>query len=544
MADNALAPAPKRARLDDALAEATAAVAETRGPFTAQERDALVEAVESCAQALWRDADARAAQARAPEASVDDVAQAHARRRRRQTDDGPDYCRMALRLCLSAGALRSVPARDIARACSWLAPEDLASLVSLSCWRLAADPHGLGALTVSLSVAETARALGAAWVPPATRHALEPLKSIVGADRAIGDGARCLAALDALRRDCGRAHRTARDALSTFKRTLFGRQAPCDGDDDLAALVALSTASEVGAASTLSRRVRALSALCARCAHDAADAPAIQSLLDAGVPEALLGLCHDADESDDGVDAASEAVQAASILLRALPAASPSSASDRLLKVGGAAVRALARSIERGSRAQRRLLVLCDACEQALGGPALTSTAITSETPAWARTARTCVARALVADGRFEDITHVAIGRADCAQRLASVLSRVASGADARAALAGAPRCMRAVERLARAPAAAGPPRDQLCDVAAALARATVAAARRAARDQRRASGAASPSPEHFAVCDTYAPDSDASDPGPKPNLRKPRADWNVIGKLEFSDDDDGGGAP
>ena len=53
MADNALAPAPKRPRLEAALVEATAAVQEARGPFTAQERDALVEAVESCAQALW-----------------------------------------------------------------------------------------------------------------------------------------------------------------------------------------------------------------------------------------------------------------------------------------------------------------------------------------------------------------------------------------------------------------------------------------------------------------------------------------------------------
>ena len=39
-------------------------------------------------------------------------------------------------------------------------------------------------------------------------------------------------------------------------------------------------------------------------------------------------------------------------------------------------------------------------------------------------------------------------------------------------------------------------------------------------------------------------PDSDASDPGPKPNLRKPRADWAVIGKLEFSDDDGDGAQP
>ena len=52
MADHALAPAPKRPRLEAALVEATAAVQEARGPFTAQERDALVEAVESCAQAL------------------------------------------------------------------------------------------------------------------------------------------------------------------------------------------------------------------------------------------------------------------------------------------------------------------------------------------------------------------------------------------------------------------------------------------------------------------------------------------------------------
>jgi hypothetical protein len=54
----------------------------------------------------------------------------------------------------------------------------------------------------------------------------------------------------------------------------------------------------------------------------------------------------------------------------------------------------------------------------------------------------------------------------------------------------------------------------------------------------------ASPSPEHYQICDTYAPDSDASDPGPKPNLRKPRADWAVIGKLEFSDDDGDGAQP
>ena len=77
MADNALAPAPKRPRLEAALVEATAAVQEARGPFTAQERDALVEAVESCAQALWRDADSQAARARAPEASVDDLSLIH-----------------------------------------------------------------------------------------------------------------------------------------------------------------------------------------------------------------------------------------------------------------------------------------------------------------------------------------------------------------------------------------------------------------------------------------------------------------------------------
>ena len=76
---------------------------------------------------------------------------------------------------------------------------------------------------------------------------------------------------------------------------------------------------QVGAASTLSRRVRALGSLVTRCAHDAADAPSIQALLDAGVPEALRRACEDADDSDDGVDAASEAVQAASVLLRALP---------------------------------------------------------------------------------------------------------------------------------------------------------------------------------------------------------------------------------
>ena len=70
------------------------------------------------------------------------------------------------------------------------------------------------------------------------------------------------------------------------------------------------------------------------------------------------------------------------------------------------------------------------------------------------------------------------------------------------------------------------------------------AAARRAARDERRTSLVASPSPEHYQICDTYAPDSDASDPGPKPNLRKPRADWAVIGKLEFSDDDGDGAQP
>ena len=157
-------------------------------------------------------------------------------------------------------------------------------------------------------------------MPPPKQNVLQPLAVIAEADRAVGDGARCLAALDALRRDCGRAHRTARDALSTFKRTLFGRQAPDDGaGNDLEALVALSTASEVGAASTLSRRVRALGSLVTRCAHDAADAPSIQALLDAGVPEALKRACDDADDSDDGVDAASEAVQAASVLLRALP---------------------------------------------------------------------------------------------------------------------------------------------------------------------------------------------------------------------------------
>ena len=420
-----MAPAAKRPRLEAALAEATAAVNEARGPFTASERDALVEAVESCAQALWRDSEAQAERVRAPEASVDDVAQAHARRRR-PPSNGPDYCRMALRLSMSAGALRNVPTREIARACSWLAPKDLASLVSLSCWRLTADPHGLGALTVSLSVAENCRTLGASWVPPPKQNVLQPLAVIAEADRAVGDGARCLAALDALRRDCGRAHRTARDALSTFKRTLFGRQAPDeDVSDDLGALVALSTASEVGAASTLSRRVRALGSLVTRCAHDAADAPSIQALLDAGVPEALKRACDDADDSDDGVDAASEAVQAASVLLRALPASASSAASDRLLKIGGAAVRSLAKSIERGSRAHRRVLLLCDACEQALGGPSVTSTEITSETPSWARAARTTVARALVADERFETIAHAALNRADCAQRLATVLSRV-----------------------------------------------------------------------------------------------------------------------
>ena len=95
------------------------------------------------------------------------------------------------------------------------------------------------------------------------------------------------------------------------------------------------------------------------------------------------------------------------------------------MKVGGAAVRALAKSVERGSRAHRRVLLLCDACEQALGGPSVTSTEITSETPSWARAARTTVAKALVVDERFETIAHAALNRADCAQRLATVLSRV-----------------------------------------------------------------------------------------------------------------------
>ena len=218
MADNhALAPPPKRPRLEAALVEATAAVQEARGPFTAQERDALVEAVESCAQALWRDADSQAARARAPEASVDDVAQAHARRRR-PPSNGPDYCRMALRLSMSAGALRNVPTRESARACSWLSPKDLASLISLSCWRLTADPHGLGALTVSLSVAESCRTLGASWVPPPKQNVLQPLAVVAEADRAVGDGARCLAALDALRRDFD-AHAEALVGLPALAET-------------------------------------------------------------------------------------------------------------------------------------------------------------------------------------------------------------------------------------------------------------------------------------------------------------------------------------
>jgi len=36
----------------------------------------------------------------------------------------------------------------------------------------------------------------------------------------------------------------------------------------------------------------------------------------------------------------------------------------------------------------------------------------------------------LVADERFETIAHATLNRADCAQRLATVLSRIASGAD------------------------------------------------------------------------------------------------------------------
>ena len=95
---------------------------------------------------------------------------------------------------------------------------DLASLVSLSCWRLTADPHGLGALTVSLSVAESCRTLGASWVPPPKQNVLQPLAVVAEADRAVGDGARCLAALDALRRDFD-AHAEALVGLPALAET-------------------------------------------------------------------------------------------------------------------------------------------------------------------------------------------------------------------------------------------------------------------------------------------------------------------------------------
>ena len=53
----------------------------------------------------------------------------------------------------------------------------------------------------------------------------------------------------------------------------------------------------------------------------------------------------------------------------------------------------------------------------------------------------------------------------------------------------------------------------------------------------RAASGGAPESPDSESdrgVCDAYAPDSDGSDPGPKPTLRRPSAHWKVCEKLAF----------
>ena len=164
-----------------------------------------------------------------------------------------------------------MPSACVARACSWLGAADLGSLVSLSCWRLDADPAGLGALTVALGVRANATSKfgGRAWIPRIARPPLAPLEALVSAEGALGDGSRCLAALDALRRDCGRTARTASDALAAFERALRGRRGAPSGANGaagkavvavgarpaLAGLLALCGAVERSAGADAARRV-------------------------------------------------------------------------------------------------------------------------------------------------------------------------------------------------------------------------------------------------------------------------------------------------
>ena len=134
-----------------------------------------------------------------------------------------------------------------------------------------------------------------------------------------------------------------------------------------------------------------------------------------------------------------------------------------------------------------------------------------------------CFRHARARNARVEATSHLS-----CAAQ-----ALVATNPDARDALARQPRALGLVERLARHEAAAGPPRDSLCETAASLARAAVLAASRVTA--RRGGDAAPESPDSDrGVCDAYAPDSDGSDPGPKPTLRRPSAHWKVCEKLAF----------
>ena len=581
MAGAPLVPArpTKKLKLEDASQDVCQALVERADagsqPFSSPERDALIRAVEACAAALWQDAEALPCAAVGARSSWgrDPLADAA------PAGDAPEFCRMALRLAVSAGALRRVPSACVARACSWLSARDLGSLVSLSCWRLDAEPGGLGALTVALGVRRSAEAAHAgAWVPSVARPPLAPLAALREARDYLGDGSRAVAALDALRRDCGRPRRSARDALATFKRALFGRRgapgargAEADGgggDRSLGVLLALCGAvagdgsgaarnRDADAASDASgggdgaparvagddqgaRRVQALDALARRFVGDREDEPggsgaAVAALLDAGLPEALSRVV--ARPRDDGGAACVAVAELASFLVEeSWPCERGERRRDRLLRAatdaldglvftaataGVGANRTLVSAAQRAKKA-RALATLCDASEPLL----------TSDDGARFRVA---VAATLAREPETLEALADAAKEGRLVDRLARLLALVATNPDAREALARQPRVLGLVERLARHEAAAGPPRDSLCETAASLARAAVLAASRVTA--RRGGDAEPESPDSESdrgVCDAYAPDSDGSDPGPKPTLRRPSAHWKVCEKLAF----------
>ena len=109
----ALVPRPaKRAKLESTLDAATDALVVADGPFSMSERDALIRAVEACAAALYEDAEQLPASVGRGALCAGELAASP-----RASEETPEFCRMALRLVASAGALRSVPPAS-SRGCS------------------------------------------------------------------------------------------------------------------------------------------------------------------------------------------------------------------------------------------------------------------------------------------------------------------------------------------------------------------------------------------------------------------------------------------